>query len=67
MREPNKQGPVLSQGGASRAADPASAPPAKPSSRWDFLSCLATWMPGGTGCMTATGAHIWMHPRHDHD
>jgi hypothetical protein len=67
MREPNEQGPALFPAAASRDADPTAAAPAKPTSRWGFLRCLATWMPGGSGGMTATGTHIWTHLRNDHD
>ncbi len=65
MREPNEQRPAVSPSVASRDADPA--PPAKPSSRWGFLRCLATWMPGGGGGTAATGTQIWTHLRQDHD
>lgn len=67
MTEPNEQGPALSSYAASRDADAAATAPAKPSNRWGFLRCLATWMPGSGGGMTATSTHIWTHLRHDHD
>jgi hypothetical protein len=65
MREPNEQETALSPASASR--DPAAAAPTKPARRWSFLRCLATWMPGGGGGMTATSTHIWTHLRNDHD
>ena len=67
MSEPNEQGQALSAAIASRAVDLDGARPAKPASRWSFLRCLATWMPGGSGGLTATGTHIWTHLRNDHD
>ena len=65
MSEPNEPSQPLSTAAASRNSD--RAPPAKSASRWGFLRCLATWMPGGGGGMAATGTHIWTHLRHDHD
>jgi hypothetical protein len=66
MTEANEQRPGSSSAAASRDAATAAAP-AKPASRWGFLRCLATWMPGGGGGMAATSTHIWTHLRNDHD
>jgi hypothetical protein len=56
----------LAQAAASRDSDPAAAI-VRRASRWSFLRCMATWMPGGSGGMTATGTDIWTHLRNDHD
>jgi len=65
MSEPNAPAQPLSTAAALLGV--VSAPPARPASRWAFLRCLATWMPGGSGGLTATGTHIWTHLRNDHD
>lgn len=67
MREPNERGPALSPAAASCDAEAGAAAPARSASRWRFLRCMATWMPGGSGGMTATGTQIWTHLRHERD